>query len=493
MTCEEMFKSLISYGIFSNLDTMLGVLDTICMLMFMICFFGKKGHINRKTLMPIFIFIVFEVVYFGVCLEHDYIVLRRSWNEVYQDSIYTFLNNKTYLIIGRVVYYIFVAFTAKRVFVKNWIINGIEAVVLTIAYTSYIMFETTYALAYFWGNPREAVKTMRTISTDFDQSKVSFGIYCILSFLVIILIMMAAMYFGMIKKQRAMYISIKYRLIFVAWEALMIGIHMMPFKEGLTDAGHAQYIRYELGIINPLFGLVIPFIIVAVISRRYAVEKTLVQENYIYAELDYLNHYKKKQEETRMFRYDIINNLAMLSSMYDDKKYDEAGEYLGSLLGEVSAMSPKYVTGDEMLDCIVGMKSTKMEESGIHFSVDGIVDGGLGMKPVDVCSVFANAMDNAIEACEKIPPDSDRWISLSMKKTDKFFSVKLCNTMPEDEEKSMIALKLFEDERVTTKKDKSLHGYGTQKMKATISKYDGIEKVETENGVFKLSILIPRD
>ena len=194
-----------------------------------------------------------------------------------------------------------------------------------------------------------------------------------------------------------------------------------------------------------------------------------------------------------MFRYDIINNLAMLSSMYDDKKYDEAGEYLGSLLGEVSAMSPKYVTGDEMLDCIVGMKSTKMEEAGIHFSVDGIVDGGLGMKPVDVCSVFANAMDNAIEACEKIPPDSDRWISLSMKKTDKFFSVKLCNTMPEDEEKSMIALKLFEDERVTTKRDKSLHGYGTQKMKATISKYDGIEKVETENGVFKLSILIPRD
>ena len=92
MTCEEMFKSLISYGIFSNLDTMLGVLDTICMLMFMICFFGKKGHINRKTLMPIFIFIVFEVVYFGVCLGHDYIVLRRSWNEVYQDSIYTFLN-----------------------------------------------------------------------------------------------------------------------------------------------------------------------------------------------------------------------------------------------------------------------------------------------------------------------------------------------------------------------------------------------------------------
>jgi hypothetical protein len=48
-------------------------------------------------------------------------------------------------------------------------------------------------------------------------------------------------------------------------------------------------------------------------------------------------------------------------------------------------------------------------------------------------------------------------------------------------------------ERVTTKKDRSLHGFGTQNMKATISKYDGIEKVSAKDGVFTLTILIPRN
>ena len=124
----------------------------------------------------------------------------------------------------------------------------------------------------------------------------------------------------------------------------------------------------------------------------------------------------------------------MLSAMLADKNYDEAGKHLETLLGEVKGMSPKYVTGDEMLDCIVGMKAAKMEEEGIEFSIDGVADGGFGMKPVDVCSIFANAMDNAIEACEKLPSESEKWIKLVMKRTDKFFSVKLKNTMWDEEE-----------------------------------------------------------
>ena len=96
------------------------------------------------------------------------------------------------------------------------------------------------------------------------------------------------------------------------------------------------------------------------------------------------------------------------------------------------------------------------------------------MKPVDVCSIFANAMDNAIEACDKLSEESEKWIRLELKKTDKFFSIKLSNTMSGDE------------------KIKNLHGYGTQNMKAAISKYDGIEKTDADGGVYTLSIMIPR-
>jgi sensor histidine kinase regulating citrate/malate metabolism len=297
----------------------------------------------------------------------------------------------------------------------------------------------------------------------------------------------------MMKKQRTVFISWKYRIVFIIWELMMIGIHLIPYIPGLTEKQHEKFMGYQLGILIPLTGLVVPLIFISIISRRYAIEKTLIQDNYISAELDYLNQYKKSQEQTRAFRHDIINNLSLLSALYEEENYKDAEEHLGSLLGDVSAMSPKYVTGDEMLDCIVGIKASKMHEEGIDFIVEGMIDGGLGMKPVDVCSVFANAMDNAIEACEKLSEDSNKWIHLSVKKTDRFFAVKLSNTMLPEVDKTVTSKLFAGSERVTTKKDKFLHGFGTQNMKATISRYGGMESVETENGVFNLTIMIPRN
>ena len=213
---------------------------------------------------------------------------------------------------------------------------------------------------------------------------------------------------------------------------------------------------------------------------------------YISAELDYINQYKKNQTEIRAFRHDIINNLSMLSALHEEKNYEGAKDYIDTLLGNVKSMSPKYITGDEMLDCIVGMKAAKMDEEGINFTLEGVIDCGLGMKAVDICSIFANALDNAIEACEKVSKDLERWIKLSVKRTDKFFLIKLENTMNEEEKTQPLSRLFDEGERITTKKDKAHHGFGVQNMKETVLKYEGIDKVEIEDGVFILSIVIPR-
>ena len=160
-------------------------------------------------------------------------------------------------------------------------------------------------------------------------------------------------------------------------------------------------------------------------------------------------------------------------------------------MGEVNSMSQKYVTGDEMLDCIVGIKSSKMEEEGINFSVDGVIDGGLGMKPVDICSVFANAIDNAIEVCENLSQNGNRWIKLSLNKMDESYLVKLSHTVPIEEKKGFTGILFGTNEKISPKK-KSLNDFGIQNMRAAISKYKGTEKSEVKDGVFTLSITIPR-
>ncbi|MCR5227738.1 MAG: hypothetical protein K6E27_11050 [Eubacterium sp.] len=103
-----------------------------------------------------------------------------------------------------------------------------------------------------------------------------------------------------------------------------------------------------------MLGLVIPFIIAMLVSRGNAIEKTKIQEKYIEAELEYINQYKKKQNETKAFRHDIINNLSLLDVMLKDGKTDDAKDHLDELLGAAigSPISLYFFARYSVANCI---------------------------------------------------------------------------------------------------------------------------------------------
>ena len=154
----------------------------------------------------------------------------------------------------------------------------------------------------------------------------------------------------------------------------------------------------------------------------------------------------------------------------------------------MQALSPRFVTGDEMLDCIVSMKAEMMEELGIAFTLDGVADGGLGMKPMDVCAVFANALDNAIEAARAVDPSMKPSVSMQLRRTPQFFVIKITNSA-----KGKIDVeKLFAMEGYTTKGDAQAHGFGLQNIHQHVEVYDGMIKAESTEDTFALSIMIPK-
>ena len=139
-----------------------------------------------------------------------------------------------------------------------------------------------------------------------------------------------------------------------------------------------------------------------------------------------------------------------------------------------------------MLDIIISMKADKMKEMNIRFTLDGVVDGGLNLKPMDKCSIFANVLDNAIEAasvCE------NPFISLNIKKTDRFFVIKAINSAP----KKVDAEKLLNSTGYTSKKDKDHHGFGLMNVKRAVEDNNGMVKAESEANSFMLTIMLPRE
>ena len=56
-------------------------------------------------------------------------------------------------------------------------------------------------------------------------------------------------------------------------------------------------------------------------------------------------------------------------------------------------------SGDDTVNAVMTVKSSVMERDSIKMKASVEIDRELPFKKTDVCAIFANALDNAIEAC----------------------------------------------------------------------------------------------
>ena len=89
-----------------------------------------------------------------------------------------------------------------------------------------------------------------------------------------------------------------------------------------------------------------------------------------------------------------------------------------------------------------------------------------------------------IYAVEKLTEEEMRQIDVLIHKQQSFLVVNITN--PEGE-----PLLFEEGLPVTTKADKTIHGFGVRSMKYIVKKYDGFLNASEEDGCFSLKILIP--
>ena len=139
-----------------------------------------------------------------------------------------------------------------------------------------------------------------------------------------------------------------------------------------------------------------------------------------------------------------------------------------------------------MLDTVLTSKSLYCQQHNI--SLTSVVDGTLlnFMDEMDLCTLFGNALDNAIESVEKVQDLEKRLIHLSVARQKAFVHIRLENTYAGE-------LKFEGDLPVTTKADSRNHGYGLKSIRQTAKKYGGSVTITTRGAWFELRILIPLD
>ena len=201
------------------------------------------------------------------------------------------------------------------------------------------------------------------------------------------------------------------------------------------------------------------------------------------AEQRYFEEVDEKNAEARMLRHDMNNHLAAVAMLLQEKKTEDAKEYLRHVMEGLEATKPPVRTGIGVLDGVLMAKETAAKEKGIRINME--FEGGMQgcMVPDhELCSLFGNLLDNCVEACERLPQEK-RWAKLKVNRQMEMVCV-FCEN-PYDE------IKREGGKLVTQKADPKSHGLGIRQMERIVKKHGGTMEIETENNVFSVSILLP--
>jgi sensor histidine kinase regulating citrate/malate metabolism len=167
-----------------------------------------------------------------------------------------------------------------------------------------------------------------------------------------------------------------------------------------------------------------------------------------------------------------------------EDKHKLAIDYIRDLKNEAFETYTWIKTGNDVVDAILNQKRSEGNSKNIKMNMKVSIPKDINMEPLDLCTILGNALDNSIEANEKIEDISRRYINVIMNPYKDYLFIEISNPS--------IFNPIGEDGKLrTTKKDKENHGFGIKSIKQVVEKYDGMLNYEYQDGQFILNIMLP--
>ena len=217
---------------------------------------------------------------------------------------------------------------------------------------------------------------------------------------------------------------------------------------------------------------------------EYVAEKELsVMNVMLKSQYDQYRNYQDSLDLIQMKYHDLKHQITGLRAESDEEKRKK---WIDSMEKEIAAFENISRTGNQVLDTILAAKIFHCRKN--HIQITCVADGKLldHMHVTDICSIFGNALDNAIEHVILIPDPEKRLIHLTVSAQKGFVFIKIENYCEAEISKNE------EDLITTTKKDSKNHGFGLKSIRKAVEKYDGSVVFGVQQNWFELKILLPR-
>ena len=236
----------------------------------------------------------------------------------------------------------------------------------------------------------------------------------------------------------------------------------------------------RLSFINGILLLIIVLKTIKDIKEKS--EESLLKEK-VDMQYNYYLNLQETQNKVKRLYHDMSNHMMCIKSMSSEK--EDVNKYIDEVSKELNGIKEIYNTGNMILDIVLNEKQVDCNENNINLFCDINFSKCNFIEMIDVCSIFSNILDNAIEACNKIKND-EKYIKIRGTFVKSYYVIRCENS-------KVNKIKIKNNRIISSKKDKFIHGIGLKSVKSSLKKYDGELEIEDFEDKFLVQIYIPID
>ena len=185
----------------------------------------------------------------------------------------------------------------------------------------------------------------------------------------------------------------------------------------------------------------------------------------------------RAESTMRIERHDMRHQLQAVASLAQRGDCAALLDYIGSSQEKLTAIEPKRYCSNPALDAVLVNAAVQAEQMNISMEIEIALPEELPVDVFELSIVFANALENAIQAVKELPEDQRRIICKSMMYPR--FMMEISNSY---------AGEITFDRRGVPVTDKPGHGIGTRSIVAFAEKNNALCLFRAEDGWFKLQI-----
>lgn len=216
-------------------------------------------------------------------------------------------------------------------------------------------------------------------------------------------------------------------------------------------------------------------------KRELSEERVRLLEEQLQAQEAYGERLKADLGEVRRIREDVAAELERVDALLSERETQEASQGLLHAVETMDSSRMRYCE-HRVVDALVSMKAAECESAGIAAAFDLAVPESLPLSSVELCALFSNMLDNAMNACRKV--GGGCFIDLKAHVDAGFLVASMKNSCEEGEAEPRGKKARSRNGRL------SEHGWGLTILESLAHRHDGSLETEQHDGVFETTAIL---